>query len=209
MTDYGNGTVGQYIMPVQNLYIAALAALSIAIVIGNILVLITFGKDKSLRNSTGLIIISLAVCDMITGSLAVPSVILTMIEHPSLAFMRKAAVYIIQLPVNKCVAMVTQYVAMVTQPIFQEYASFAAFMTWFNSLLNPIIYWYFNKRYSAEMRKSLKRGAKLVKSLSSKALLTGIPRMSLSTAGATAYSPVQEEGVAPISVVPGSEITPA
>ena len=63
------------------------------------------------------------------------------------------------------------------------------------------------------MRKSLKRGAKLVKSLSSKALLTGIPRMSLSTNGATAYSPVQEEAPvtvqAPISEVPGSDITPA
>ena len=40
----GNGTVGQYIMPVQNLYVAALTALSVAIVIGNVLVLITFGK---------------------------------------------------------------------------------------------------------------------------------------------------------------------
>ena len=38
-----NGT-GRYVMPYQNIYVGTLVALSIAIVIGNILVLITFGK---------------------------------------------------------------------------------------------------------------------------------------------------------------------
>lgn len=305
------------------LYLIALGVLSFCAVVGNILVIFTFVKDSALRNSTGCVIMSLASCDLITGLIAVPTVIMSMLDHIpffkqgigcdfsgvmvfscfncsllTLSLISLQRYFLITQPYNtlfskhnilvmisgvwvysfgasmvpllphfngfvlykwslSCILDLrgmdgfrtkyysaayntltfliagisisfTQYYILreiykrtktkagilgdqqskersqtkrfyatkmiswmvagfliCTIPIMillflkvsenippKEYAAFAAFMTWLNSLVNPTIYWYFNKKYSKHLRDSMRRGSKLLKRMSDRALTT-------------------------------------
>lgn len=302
----------EVLMPWLIPYLVALGLLSFCIIIGNILVLTTFIRDKTLRNPTGLIIISLASSDFLTGLIGVPSILMSMVPRlkiflvdpgcwfsgmmvhslfscallnltlislqryylitkphnnffnkcrvkfmilgiwiyafgtscvPLLPWMNGYAKYIWSLSCimnygpedgyltkyygsayNTLTFLVTSLTIMVTQyrilrivftrtksaktasdskrqlseqrrfyatkmiacmilgfavcivPLMimmfikvankippKQYAAFAAFMTWTNSVVNPTIYWYFNRTYSSGVRESFNRGKKSIK----------------------------------------------
>ena len=72
-----------------------------------IVIVLNIARDSTLRNSTGCVIMSLATCDLITGLIAVPTVIMSMLDH--LPFFKQGIHFLNQL--KRCSSVLMDKVA--------------------------------------------------------------------------------------------------